>query len=66
MTPDARTALTWFKSSHSGNDDADCVEIAIAPTHTTVHIRDSKNTAAPHLTVAGAAWADFVGFAATC
>lgn len=56
-------AIQWRKSSHSGNDGPDCVEVAIAPTRCAVHIRDSKNTAAAHLTVAEAAWADFVGFA---
>lgn len=56
-------AMQWRKSSHSGNDGPDCVEVAIAPTRCAVHIRDSKNTAAAHLTVAEAAWADFVGFA---
>ncbi|WP_172387634.1 DUF397 domain-containing protein [Streptomyces sp. MNP-20] len=34
MTPDtpptkAGSTLTWFKSSYSGNDDADCVEVAL-------------------------------------
>ncbi|MFD9881649.1 DUF397 domain-containing protein [Streptomyces alboflavus] len=64
MTPDIPTAIApkWFKSSYSGNDDADCVEVAIATTHATVHIRDSKNKGAAHLTVTGTAWADFLGF----
>ncbi|MFE2284914.1 DUF397 domain-containing protein [Streptomyces sp. NPDC059443] len=52
-------ALTWFKSSYSGSEGGDCVEIAA---HTTaVHIRDSKVTEGPVLTVAPAAWAVFVG-----
>ncbi|GHC61092.1 DUF397 domain-containing protein [Streptomyces flavofungini] len=58
-------ALQWRKSSYSSNDGPECVEVAIAPTCATVHIRDSKNTAAAHLTVADSAWSDFVGFAMT-
>ena len=51
--------LAWYKSSYSSNSsEADCVEVAQTPG--TVHIRDSKNTHAPHLTVAGAAWAGFI------
>lgn len=68
MTPNSQDAgagpaLKWFKSSHSSNDGPECVEVAVARTRAAVHIRDSKNTAAAHLTVAEAAWADFVGFA---
>ncbi|MFD5701079.1 DUF397 domain-containing protein [Streptomyces lasiicapitis] len=59
------TALAWFKSSYSGNDDADCVEVAIAPTAATVHIRDSKNKHGAHLAVTDAAWTKFVAFTAT-
>ncbi|MEU2059693.1 DUF397 domain-containing protein [Streptomyces sp. NPDC013455] len=54
--------LAWFKSSYSGNDEPDCVEVAIAPA--TVHIRDSKDKDRAHLVVAGAPWAEFVAFAA--
>ncbi|MGW2949535.1 DUF397 domain-containing protein [Streptomyces eurythermus] len=55
-------ALHWFKSSYSSNGEAgDCLEVA--PTPSTIHIRDSKNTEGPCLTVAPVAWADFVAFA---
>ncbi|GHJ36788.1 DUF397 domain-containing protein [Streptomyces sp. TS71-3] len=50
-------ALSWFKSTYSGGDGDNCVEIAIRPT--TVHIRDSKNTARRPLTVTPAAWSAF-------
>ncbi|MFH8934371.1 DUF397 domain-containing protein [Streptomyces griseosporeus] len=57
------TELAWFKSSYSGgNDGESCVEIAHTPG--TVHIRDSKNTSGPRLTLAPEAWADFVEYAA--
>jgi hypothetical protein len=49
--------LTWRKSTHSA-EAANCVEIATAPT--TVHIRDSKRTTGPHLTVRPATWTRFV------
>ncbi|GGO47437.1 DUF397 domain-containing protein [Streptomyces lasiicapitis] len=67
MTPNTSTrntsTLEWFKSSYSGNDGPDCVEVAIAPT--TVHIRDSKNKHGARLAVADAAWTKFVAFTAT-
>ncbi|MGW2704440.1 DUF397 domain-containing protein [Streptomyces sp. NPDC001340] len=51
--------LAWFKSSYSGgNDGNSCVEVAIAPR--TIHVRDSKNTAGPQLTLAPESWSLFV------
>ncbi|GAA2436609.1 DUF397 domain-containing protein [Streptomyces glaucus] len=58
------SALTWFKSSYSGNDDADCVEVAISPARTTVHVRDSKDRNGARLAFTGGAWTEFLGFAA--
>ncbi|MGW7204246.1 DUF397 domain-containing protein [Streptomyces sp. NPDC054837] len=52
------TALQWFKSSYSGSEGGNCVEVATQPT--AVHVRDSKNPAGPQLTVAPDAWAAFV------
>ncbi|GFE17368.1 toxin [Streptomyces glebosus] len=54
-------ALSWRKSSYSGDSGDDCVEIAACPT--SVHIRDSKDTAGPQLAVPADAWAAFVGYA---
>lgn len=54
MTP----ALNWFKSSYSGNDEPDCVEVAITPA--TIHVRDSKRPDGPRLTVPPALWTAFV------
>ncbi|WP_097980970.1 DUF397 domain-containing protein [Streptomyces sp. f150] len=56
------TDLHWFKSTYSGNQGGDCVEVATSP-HT-VHIRDSKDLAVPALAVAPDAWTSFVEFAA--
>ncbi|WP_328957774.1 DUF397 domain-containing protein [Kitasatospora purpeofusca] len=56
------TELAWFKSSHSSNEDAACVEIAETPD--TVHVRDSKDRTGPRLAFHPAAWKAFVDFAA--
>ncbi|QHC30878.1 MULTISPECIES: DUF397 domain-containing protein [unclassified Streptomyces] len=54
--------LTWFKSSYSsGNDGNSCVELAVTPD--TIHVRDSKNTDGPRLTLTPEAWANFVPYA---
>ncbi|WP_327243259.1 DUF397 domain-containing protein [Streptomyces sp. NBC_01320] len=57
----AAPELAWFKSSYSGAEGGDCVEVANATG--AVHIRDSKLAAGPVLTVSPRAWAGFVGLA---
>lgn len=52
--------LTWQKSTYSP-DGSNCVEIAA--TLTSVHIRDSKNSTGPRLTVTASAWANFLPYA---
>jgi hypothetical protein len=54
--------LNWFKSSYSGSEGDDCVEVAHAPE--AVHVRDSKVKNGPRFAVAASTWADFIGFAA--
>jgi hypothetical protein len=54
--------LNWFKSSYSGSQGDDCVEVAHGPG--AVHVRDSKDKALPRLIVSPTAWADFLGYAA--
>ncbi|MFJ6138310.1 DUF397 domain-containing protein [Kitasatospora sp. NPDC092286] len=56
------TELTWFKSSHSGTEGGDCVEVAVTPA--TIHVRDSKDRTGTQLAFSPAAWADFVAFTA--
>ncbi|GAA0938406.1 MULTISPECIES: DUF397 domain-containing protein [Streptomyces] len=58
----SRAELTWFKSSYSGSQGDDCVEVAV--TEGAVHVRDSKDTARPGLAVSRDGWARFVRFAA--
>ncbi|MFD7756275.1 DUF397 domain-containing protein [Streptomyces sp. NPDC059757] len=60
-TSAAAPELAWFKSSYSGAEGGDCVEVANATG--AVHIRDSKVDAGPVLTVSRQAWAGFVGLA---
>ncbi|MEV3994576.1 DUF397 domain-containing protein [Streptomyces halstedii] len=60
MTREAHgTPLSWFKSSYSGSEGGDCVEVAAHPA--AVHIRDSKTADGPVLTVLPAAWTAFLG-----
>ncbi|MFE6763018.1 DUF397 domain-containing protein [Streptomyces sp. NPDC057689] len=53
--------MNWFKSSYSGGDGDNCVEIALRST--TVHVRDSKDTTLPSLSASAAAWSDFTAYA---
>ncbi|HEV7629322.1 MAG TPA: DUF397 domain-containing protein [Streptomyces sp.] len=53
--------LRWFKSSYSGSDGGDCVEVAASPG--TVHLRDSKSARGPVLCVPQRQWAAFVSYA---
>ncbi|MEO3761951.1 DUF397 domain-containing protein [Streptomyces sp. B8F3] len=57
----SRTELDWFKSSYSGTQGDNCVEVAITPR--AVHVRDTKDRDGGQLTLTPAAWADFVAFA---
>jgi hypothetical protein len=47
----------WRKSSYSSEEGGNCVEVAAHPA--AVHVRDSKVTDGPVLTVTPAAWAAF-------
>ncbi|MFE6692082.1 DUF397 domain-containing protein [Streptomyces sp. NPDC057743] len=49
-----------MKSTYSGPQAADCVEVAAQSS--AIHIRDSKDESGPHLTLAPAAWAAFVRY----
>ncbi|MFD5115468.1 DUF397 domain-containing protein [Streptomyces sp. NPDC058391] len=51
----------WFKSSYSGSDNNDCVEVAAGPG--VVLVRDSKDVRRSHLGFAPDAWAGFVAYA---
>ncbi|WP_406136432.1 DUF397 domain-containing protein [Streptomyces sp. NBC_01089] len=51
-------ACNWHKSTYSGSEGGDCVEVAAHPR--AIHVRDSKVTDGPILTVAPDAWAAFL------
>ncbi|CAL9552320.1 hypothetical protein SUDANB58_04473 [Streptomyces sp. enrichment culture] len=59
----AASGLVWFKSSYSGTEGGQCVEVAAGSA--TVHVRDSKAVAGPVLAVSREAWAGFVGLASS-
>ncbi|WP_447037100.1 DUF397 domain-containing protein [Streptomyces sp. DSM 118878] len=52
----------WRKSSYSSGAGGECVEVAASTT--SVHVRDSKDTARAPLAVHPKAWTTFVEFAA--
>ncbi|MET4662792.1 hypothetical protein ABID80_006555 [Streptomyces sp. PvP037] len=54
--------LSWFKSSYSGSENDNCVEVAVRPE--AVHIRDSKDKRIHPLVVTPKAWAAFAALAA--
>ncbi|AWE50741.1 MULTISPECIES: DUF397 domain-containing protein [Streptomyces] len=58
--PDASVLTSWRKSSYSGGDSGDCLEVADAP-HPTVPVRDSKHPTGPALLFSAPAWTAFVG-----
>ncbi|MET9017657.1 DUF397 domain-containing protein [Streptomyces olivaceoviridis] len=51
-------AYGWHKSSYSGSEGGNCLEVATTPT--TIHIRDSKNTPGPTLTLSPVTWTRFL------
>jgi hypothetical protein len=56
------TGLEWFKSSYSGSEGGQCLEVAHEAA--AIHIRDSKTApATPHLTVTPEAWTTFLNLA---
>ncbi|MGW7228897.1 DUF397 domain-containing protein [Streptomyces cyaneofuscatus] len=57
-TAPCHTALRWFKSSYSNDQGGACVEVATHPS--AVHIRDSKVTDSPVLTVEPTTWSAFL------
>ncbi|WP_073948856.1 DUF397 domain-containing protein [Streptomyces kebangsaanensis] len=50
--------LNWFKSTYSGGDGGECVEVAADTT--AIHVRDSKERGGPHLAFTRSTWSGFV------
>ncbi|MFD3714923.1 DUF397 domain-containing protein [Streptomyces sp. NPDC058677] len=58
---DEKTGLTWRKSSYSGGEQGQCVEVAETPS--AIHIRDTKDPDGPSLTLTPAGFNAFTRFA---
>ncbi|MGW2799525.1 DUF397 domain-containing protein [Streptomyces sp. NPDC001269] len=56
------TELAWFKSSYSGSQGDDCVEVAV--TEQVVHVRDSKDAMRTPFAVSRDGWSCFLEFVA--
>ncbi|MFM9493386.1 DUF397 domain-containing protein [Streptomyces galilaeus] len=52
--------LAWFKSSYSGNEGGECVEVATIPD--AVHVRDSKVPDRAQLVFRSEEWSAFVRY----
>jgi hypothetical protein len=57
------SSLAWRKSSYSGTEGDNCVEVALSSHDAVgaVRVRDSKDVALPCLTASPEAWTSFVG-----
>jgi hypothetical protein len=53
---DGHSTLTWRKSSHSGGNGGQCVEVAASGR---VFVRDSKNRDSGHLGFSAQTWREF-------
>ncbi|MEU0069302.1 DUF397 domain-containing protein [Streptomyces sp. NPDC006332] len=62
MSTAAPERLAWFKSSYSGNEGGECLEVAASVG--TVHVRDSKAPVRAQLAFRSPEWVAFVAFAA--
>ncbi|MFE5327017.1 DUF397 domain-containing protein [Embleya sp. NPDC056575] len=58
MSSERATTGTWRKSSYSGNQGGDCVEVA--PLTSSVGVRDSKVDDSPIISAGTEAWAAFL------
>ncbi|MET7390022.1 DUF397 domain-containing protein [Streptomyces sp. NPDC005529] len=50
--------LTWIKSSFSGGEGGECVEVAASPR--AVRVRDSKDPRGPQLALSPGSWSAFL------
>jgi hypothetical protein len=78
---EGESGLAWTKSSHSGSNNNDCVEVAwakssyssndgpecveVAASDEVVLVRDSKDPEGPRFSFRPDAWASFLAHAAT-
>ncbi|GAA2685233.1 DUF397 domain-containing protein [Streptomyces lunalinharesii] len=55
---DSSTLTGWFKSSYSGGNQGNCLEVARG--HAIIPVRDSKRPTGPALTFSPTTWSAFV------
>ncbi|MFD5657634.1 DUF397 domain-containing protein [Streptomyces hirsutus] len=58
MNTERSAQLNWFKSSYSGDEGGECLEVAADST--ALRVRDSKERGGPRLTFTRSAWSGFV------
>ncbi|WP_221357120.1 DUF397 domain-containing protein [Streptomyces beigongshangae] len=58
MNTERSIHLTWFKSTHSGDEGGECVEVAVD--RAAIRVRDSKELSGPQLAFTRDAWSGFV------
>lgn len=51
--------LIWFKSSYSGGNETECLEVAMSPAHR-VLVRDSKQPEYAQIGLGAPAWRGFI------
>ncbi|MET7764550.1 DUF397 domain-containing protein [Streptomyces sp. NPDC005336] len=56
------TELAWFKSSYSGSQGDDCLEVAV--TEEAIYVRDSKDVSRPAFAAGRQGWDQFVRYVA--
>jgi hypothetical protein len=54
------TEQAWFKSSYSGSEGDNCIEVAVDQA---IHVRDSKQREVGRLEVSPTAWSAFIAHA---
>ncbi|MBB4715557.1 DUF397 domain-containing protein [Streptomyces luteogriseus] len=59
----SKVGILWRKSSYSGDQGGDCVEVAEASA--AIAVRDSKTPAGPILTLDPAAFTTFINWTST-
>ncbi|MFH8794282.1 DUF397 domain-containing protein [Streptomyces sp. NPDC017941] len=59
---DASAVTAWRKSSYSGGESGDCVEVGSAHRQVTVPVRDSKNPHGPAVLFGAPAWHAFLAY----
>ncbi|MFB7199481.1 MULTISPECIES: DUF397 domain-containing protein [unclassified Streptomyces] len=59
--PDASALTTWRKSSYSGGESGDCLEVNDRAHAAHVPVRDSKNPHGPAVVFTSGAWTAFLG-----